>query len=329
MDNWTLPPRLVEDTVMAYDVAMSLPWHITQYGIDKNVWPIADGSGVKVGIVDTGVSRYHAETGALAGAVAAAQDFSGSIFGWEDHNGHGTHVGGILAARTFGVSPKCQLIIGKALGENGAGTDRAVAAALDYVAKNGAQVINLSLGSDTDSPAILGMITELEQQGVIVVAAAGNSGGGVNSPGRDPHTICDAAIDQNGVVAPFSCHGPRVDVCAPGVQILSLGLATSMVLMSGTSMSSPWVSGIIADYLSWLTKKSLPLFKSVKEAVAWLTQASDDLGNPGRDEFYGVGLPDATKMFAGAPQPTPITMPRPRTVIVTMDDGSTYQFNRQ
>lgn len=328
MDNWLPPPCLVEHTIMSFADAMSLPWHITQYGIDKNVWPIASGEGIRVGIVDTGVSRYHAEQGGLADRVMEADDFSGSRNGWEDSNGHGTHVAGIVAGKPCGVSPMCKLIISKALGENGAGTDRAVAAALGNCAKHGANVINLSLGSDTDSPTILGMVRELEQQGILIVAAAGNSGGGVNSPGRDQHTICDAAIDQNGVVAAFSCHGPRVDCCAPGVQILSLGLGMQMVLMSGTSMSSPWVSGMLANYQSWLLKKRQPLIKGALEAVAVLTSGSDDLGDPGRDELYGVGLPDSTKMFKDTtPVVVPITINKPRQAVITMDDGKTYQLS--
>lgn len=326
MDNWLPPPCLVEHTIMAYDTAMSLPWHITQYGIDKNVWPISSGEDIKVGIVDTGVSRYHAEQGGLAGRIAEADDFSGSRNGWEDSNGHGTHVAGIVASRPCGVAPNVKLIISKALGENGAGTDRAVAAALGNCEKHGANIINLSLGSDTDSPAILGMVKELEQQGILIIAAAGNSGGGVNSPGRDPHTICNAAIDQQGRVAAFSCHGPRVDCCAPGVQILSLGLGMQMVLMSGTSMSSPWVSGMLANYQSWLAKHQHPMLKSAREAVNWLTESSSDLGDPGRDEFYGVGLPDAAKMFAGKPTPTPIVINKPRKAVIVMDDGKTYEF---
>jgi subtilisin family serine protease len=327
---WTLPPHLVEPTIMAFDVAMALPWHITQYGIDTKVWPVAKGDKQIIGIVDTGVSAYQAQQGDLNGAILDARDFSGSRFGWEDHNGHGTHVAGIAASRSFGVAPGAQLIIGKALGDGGAGSDKSVADALDYVAKKGARIINLSLGSDNDSPTIIGKITELEQEGVLVVAAAGNSGGGVNSPGRDPHTICDAAIDQNGVVASFSCHGPRVDLCAPGVQILSLGLASTLVLMSGTSMSSPWVTGILADYQSYLAARSMPLLSSVREAIKWLTTASDDLGAPGRDEFYGVGLPDADKMFKAQPG-HPVTTPKvskPKVVIVTMDDGSAFEFDR-
>lgn len=326
MDNWLPPPCLVEYTVLSFEDALALPWHITQYGIDTKVWPMTTGEGIKIGIVDTGVSRYHAEQGGLAGKVIEADDFSGSQNGWEDDNGHGTHVAGIVAGKGCGVAPNVKLIISKALGKGGAGTDRAVAAALGNCAKHGAKVINLSLGSDSDSQTILGMIKELEQQGILIVAAAGNSAGGVNSPGRDPHTICDAAVDQNGVVASFSCHGPRVDCCAPGVQIRSLGLGLQMAIMSGTSMSSPWVSGMLGNYQSWLLRRQQPLLMSAAAAVDWLTEASTDLGDPGRDEFYGVGLPDAAKMFAGKPVPTPIVINKPKRAVIIMGDGTEYQF---
>lgn len=328
---WTLPPYLVEHTIMSLDVNMPLPWHIVQYGINKKVWPIANGNGQILGIVDTGVSPYQANQGDLNHAILKAQDFSGSRFGWEDHNGHGTHVAGIAASRIFGTAPGCSLVIAKALGDNGAGNDQSVANAIDFCAKNGATVINLSLGSDEDSPLIIGKIAELAQQGVLVVAAAGNSGGRVNSPGRNPNTICDAAIDQNNQVASFSCHGPEVDVCAPGVQILSLGLGTTLVLMSGTSMSSPWVSGILTCYQSYRKARNLPLLGSVQQAIQWLNTASDDLGTPGNDEFYGAGLPDADKMFP-KDQP-PVTKPaptsKPKMVLVTMDDGSVVEFDKR
>jgi subtilisin family serine protease len=329
---WTLPPHLVEMTIMAFDTEMALPWHITQYGIDSKIWPIAQGQDIVLGLVDTGVSAFHVSNGDLNGAILQARDFSGSRFGWEDHNGHGTHVAGISASRTFGVAPRCKLVVAKALGDDGSGSDVSVANAIDYCAKQGAKVINLSLGSDSDSPLILGKIAELEQQGVIVVAAAGNSGGGVNSPGRDPHTICDGAIDQNGVVAPFSCHGPQVDVCAPGVNIRSLGLGGTLVLMSGTSMSSPWVSGIIVNYLGWQKARKVPLLSGAKPTIEWLTTASDDLGNPGADEFYGVGLPDANKMFPkdgpSKPQPLPSQKVKPKKVMVVMDDDTIIEFTK-
>lgn len=333
MDNvWTLPPHLTQPTMMALATTMDLPWHIVKYGIDKKVWPMADGGGMILGIVDTGVSPYHADKGGLTGAILDARDFSSSRFGWEDHHGHGTHVAGIAASRIFGLAPKCQVVIGKALGEGGIGSDASVAGAIDYCAKKGAKVINLSLGSDFESPLIVGKIKELEQQGVLVVAAAGNSGEGVNSPGSSPYTICDAAIDQDGVVAAFSCHGPQVDVCAPGVNILSLGLREIMVLMSGTSMSSPWVSGILTDYIGWQKARNMPLLASVKDAIEWLTTASDDLGNPGADEFYGVGLPDADKMFKGkepiVPAP-PLIKKEPKLVSVAMNDGKVYEFVRK
>ncbi|MER5631480.1 S8 family peptidase [Streptomyces nitrosporeus] len=227
-----------------------------------------DGTGVKIAVVDTGIDATHPD---LAGRVVAERNFSGAPDA-RDRAGHGTHVASVAAgsgakdARFKGVAPGAQLISAKVLDDHGVGDDSSILAGVDWAVSQGADIVNMSLGS----PDTLG-IDPLEAQvnqvsaekGVLFAVAAGNSGPGqgtVASPGSADAALTVGAVDGEDRIADFSSIGPRTgdgavkpDITAPGVDITAAAAAGTQgqnppgyISKSGTSMATPHVAGAAA-----------------------------------------------------------------------------------
>lgn len=235
---------------------------------DGTGWPVT-GRGVRVAIVDTGVDYTHPALGGCLGPgckVAGGYDLVHNDGDPQDDHGHGTHVAGILAADGLlrGVAPGAELLAYKALDENGVGYASDVIAALEQAVAAGADVINLSLGApgEADDPVSLAAQAAAEQ-GVVVVAAAGNNGsrpGSVESPAVAHGVIAVAAASKGDTLADFSGRGPvadtfalKPDLAAPGVEISatvpasgSLAAPGGWQAASGTSMAAPHVAGAAA-----------------------------------------------------------------------------------
>jgi subtilisin family serine protease len=225
-----------------------------------------DGTGIKIGIVDTGIDTTHPD---LAGKVVAASDFTGE--GLQDDFGHGTHVASIAAGtgaasggQFKGVAPGAQLINAKACNHFGSCPDSWVISAMQYAANQGAKVINMSLGGP-DLPGVQPLeqaVNDLTaSNGVLFIIAAGNTNPPVPQFSVSSPSTADAAVSV-GAVAPddslafFSNRGPRVgdaflkpDITAPGMNITAARSSTSSLPggqytdLSGTSMATPHVAG--------------------------------------------------------------------------------------
>ncbi len=125
--------------------------------------------------------------------------------------------------------------------------------ALNWCVENNIQVINMSFGSTTDNPSFHDAISRVYTAGIIMVASAGNngtSGGTIEYPAKYPEVIAVSAMDQSNHFASFSSFGPEIELIAPGVNILSTYNKGSFVLMDGTSMSAPFVTGTVALLLT-------------------------------------------------------------------------------
>ena len=164
-------------------------------------------------------------------------------------------------------------------------------AGLDWVLnKKRMHIASMSMGGAGAPNAVKQMCDAAFNGGVLLVAAAGNSGPGPNTvidPARYDSVIAVSAIDAGNVIAPFSSRGPQVELCAPGVQVLSTIPGGGYGTKSGTSMACPHVSGAAA--LAWGSHRYADN-KTIRRLLAW---RSDNLGNPGRDELYGFGRVDA------------------------------------
>lgn len=296
---YRLPPFTVEAQFVS--LSETVDWGLHLYGIPQ-AWASTKGEGICVAVLDTGCQLDHPD---LNGAIVGSQDFTRSPIGPLDGQGHGTHCAGTIAARkngigVVGVAPKCSLLIGKVLGDSGSGSDDWVAAGIRWAVKQGADVISMSLGSPSESTAIRMAIIDAVESGVFVICAAGNDGrdNSVNYPARFPESIAVAAVDRHGRVARFSSRGPEVDIAAPGQDILSTYIGSHYAKLSGTSMATPFASGVVALMLSKHRQDAgdSPI-RTVPELREHLSRTARDAGSTGHDPAYGYGLIDPAKML--------------------------------
>lgn len=291
-----------DEVLRAHELTETVDWGLAQLGI-PDLWQQTEGKGVKIGVIDTGCDFDHPD---LDGAVEAAKDFTRSRNGARDVNGHGTHVAGTIAARrdgrgVVGVAPQSTLLIAKGLGDDGTGDSRGIAAAIDWCCEQGAEIINMSLGSPHPDTLILAAIRRAVAAGVFVVCAAGNDGrpNSVNYPARYAETIAVAAVNRDGKVSRFSSVGREVDVAAPGEDILSTWINGDYVRISGSSMASPFGSAVVGLMKS--RHKSAECvttpIDNVKQLREHFKRTTRDLMPVGHNPEHGWGLIDPAAMM--------------------------------
>lgn len=289
--------NLVEDpNVIAVEDDQLLRIHqqYTDWGIEKvkatSAWRTNyTGKGIKIAIIDSGVDSNHRDLSLAGGASFVSYTDS-----YHDDNGHGTHVAGIIGALnnnfgTVGIAYDSSLYAVKALDAQGSGYLSEIIAGIDWAISNKMDIINLSLGAESSSEALKSAVDKAYQNGILVVASSGNSGSSatvdnVSYPARYDSVIAVGAVDSNLTVTDFSSSGPAVEVAAPGSGILSTYLDNTYKKISGTSMAAPYVSGNLA-----LLKQANPT-SSVSELREILQNNVLDLGDFGRDSFFGYGL---------------------------------------
>ncbi|MDE2491392.1 MAG: S8 family serine peptidase [Elusimicrobia bacterium] len=226
-----------------------VPWGVQRVNAPA-AWSSGEGAGVKVAVVDTGIDCTHPDLQCDFSAGMNILDPSSQPM---DDNEHGTHVAGTIAGRgnggPLGVAPKATLIPVKVLDANGSGSLSDIVKGIEWAADNGADVINMSLGGPSGSAAMERAVKYALSKGVVVVAAAGNSGPNpdtVGYPAGYPGVIAVAASDSNDQVADFSSRGSAVAFIAPGVNVTSTVPGGGTATLSGTSMASPHVAGLAA-----------------------------------------------------------------------------------
>lgn len=256
-----------------------------------SAWSLTRGrTNITVAVLDTGIDPNSQD---LQGKVIAAKNCTDSNTS-NDRYGHGTHVAGIVAANTnnnLGVASvgyNISLINAKGLGDLGSGYYSWLANCLVWAADNGASVINMSLGGSADSQLLSDAISYADRKGVVLVAAAGNSGS--NSPSYPAYysrVLSVAATDQNDVKASFSNFGTWVDVAAPGVGIYSTlptvqnaFKQTGYGYASGTSMASPFVAGLAGLLFSIGTFDN-------NDVVRLIQENTDKIAGTGSNWVYG------------------------------------------
>ena len=270
-------------------VAQATPWGIDRVDADLS-WPTTTGVGRKVAIVDTGIYYSHPD---LAGNVNKGPTFIRGTKSSNDDNGHGTHVSGTVAAvnNTIGVvgaAYTAKLWGVKVLDRNGSGSYSGVISGINWAANNGMNLINMSLGGTFSSQALHDACDAAVAKGVLISAAAGNSGDTTpNYPGAYPSVVCVSATDSNDVLAYFSTRGTQVDLAAPGVGITSTVPSSGYATWSGASMATPHVTGCAA--LVWAANPTL----TNADIRNRLQSRAIDLGTPGVDNNYGYGLVNA------------------------------------
>ncbi len=270
-------------------------------------WPTTTGDpGVVVAVIDTGVDLTHPDLAGLS--VVAPRNEIWNNTDVRDGVGHGTHVAGTIFAQTnnavgiAGIAPTSSLMPIKVFDDTGYGSFSDVLDAIDWARTHGADIINLSIGGTLypDQVALMQpTFTAARAAGILVVAAAGNSGMSlIEYPAAFQGVVSVGAVDGGDGLADFSAFNRAVDLTAPGVQTMSL-LDGDYGRASGTSMASPHVAGGAALVLS--ARPGL----SVAELETVLRISARDLGDPGRDNRFGSGRLDVVAAL-GVPVPNPL-----------------------
>ncbi len=271
--------------------AQTLPWGVDRIDAEF-AWSAGyTGAGVDVAVVDTGIDKDHPDLAAnIAGGVnfvAKSPRKPPDADKWDDDNGHGTYVAGIIAAQNndigvVGVAPEARLWAVKVLDRSGSGYVSDVIDALGWCADTGVEIANMSLGTDSDVEALCEACAAARAAGVLLVAAAGNDGAEVDYPAAYDSVIAVAATDMGDARPSWSSFGPEVFLAAPGADIRSTWRRGGYATESGTSAATPHVAGTLALNLA-----------------ADLAATADDVPPSGRDAYTGWGVVDAEEAATG------------------------------
>ncbi|MFD1706332.1 S8 family peptidase [Siminovitchia sediminis] len=222
------------------------------------IWEETKGKGVIVAVLDTGCDIDHPDLkDRIVGGRNFTDDDGGNPEIYKDYNGHGTHVAGTIAASenqlgVVGVAPEASLLILKVLNRNGSGQHHWIIDAIHYAIEQNADIISMSLGGPDDNPKLHEAIKKAVDHNILVVCAAGNEGDGMETtdefafPGRYNEVICVGAVNLERLTSDFTNSHDRVDLVAPGEEILSTFINGKYAKLSGTSMATPHVTGALA-----------------------------------------------------------------------------------
>ena len=289
------------------------------------------GQGVKVAVIDSGIATSHRD---LQQQVKGGYDtITQNDTTWDqDTLSHGTHTAGVIAGNLDnaigirGIAPDAEIYAYKIFPD---GRFSNLIDALNLCIEQQIDVVNLSLGSEQRSELVEQKIQEAKRLGVACIVAAGNTGGPVQYPAASPHVLAVAAIGKQGEFPPesyhgtqvlagngrvvssdgffsarFTCFGPEVGVCAPGVAILSSVPPDNFAVWDGTSMAAPHVTGlaalVLAHHADFQGAYKARNAQRVERLLQILKQSAQplNLGDPYR---VGAGLPDALQALSLAP----------------------------
>lgn len=296
-----------------------------------SAWSMSQGAGVVVAVVDSGVRMDHPDLAPNIwtnfneipgnGADDDANGYVDDVHGIDlttagsrnepiDENGHGTHVAGIIAAAdnnkgVVGVAYRSRIMVVRTQGADGSGTMSSVAAGIEYAAKNGAKIINLSLTGPSNNAAVARAIDMAGQAGALVVVAAGNAASDDDRTPTYPASlaapnmvsVASTSPNEGRNLSTFSNYGrTTVQLAAPGESVLSTGKDGGYEQRSGTSMAAPMVAGVAAliaaanpgipapalraQLLSSAGRSTLPVASGYVDAGAAVRGARSSLQSP-------------------------------------------------
>ena len=241
-----------------------------------------------VAIIDSGVDLTHPD---LIRRLGPGYNVLADDRSPNDENGHGTHVAGIIASQpnndegVAGITWFNPIMAVKALNADGYGTSIDVAKGIRWAVDHGAKVINLSLGNYQPSSVLEEAIRYADAHDVVLVAASGNDSTSQPSfPAAYPEVISVGAVNPDLSYALYSNYGDYVDVVAPGTNIASTFAGHRYAALSGTSMAAPHVTALAALIRSVNPRLSNDEVRDI------ILESADDLGERGKDPYYGYGL---------------------------------------
>ena len=301
-------PTSLADQPAGLDPYFDRQWALHRLDAARLAELDATGQGVTVAVVDTGVDASHPE---LSDRVLSGYDVYATVTtpgdGRSDPNGHGTHVAGIIAAARDGVAgqglaPGVRILPVRVLDASGYADDADVARGVVWAQRNGAQVINLSLGGNDVNSVLADAVKNALASGIAVVAAVGNSGpltSPVVYPAAYPGVLGVAATSGDDQAAWFSTRGAWVDIGAPGLAITSTWPGGNWRIESGTSMATPYVSAAVAIVMATTGLSPLDAVDRLVKTASEIPYGSSRAAADGRDDATGVGLVDPLAALTG------------------------------
>jgi subtilisin len=291
------------------------------------------GKDIKIALIDSGVATTHKQLAKIAHGIDIRGEADGRSWS-QDLLGHGTQCAGIIAASAIadaasgirGYAPEAELHVCR-LPPDARCSD--LLAALDYCVQSGIDVACLGFGCERGSAIVEQRIAAAKQQGVAMIAAAGNSAGAVLFPAFSPHVLAVGAIGQVGsypddspqalqaaaalpvagglFVPSFSCRGPELDLCAPGVAIVACQSPDGYSISDGTSLAGAHVTALAAlilahhgDFRGGFGRRD---FQRVERLFQILKATAQPIGHPWHT---GAGLPDAPRALGIGSVPLPL-----------------------
>lgn len=278
------------------------------YGVSlaeaPEIWSQGEkGKGIVVAVLDTGVDVTHPD---LKDRIIGGRNFTreGTANNFNDGNGHGTHVAGTIAASengtgVVGIAPEASLLICKVLDSGGSGSYKSIIDGIRWATNwrgdNGERVriMNMSLGGPYNDPNLYEAILEAVAEGIMIVVASGNEGDNREDtleygyPALYNECITVAACDHNRKLAYFSNNHLQVDVIAAGVKVLSTYPVGQYAALSGTSMATPHVAGILALLIK-LGEAKFKRTLTESEIYSLLVKCSCTLGYKATSEGHGL-----------------------------------------
>jgi len=302
------------DYLVAPDSTPNDPYYPSQWHLPKvaapAAWDVTQGSNnIIIAILDSGVESTHPD---LAAQLVAGWNFYANSSNTTDPLWHGTAVAGTAAATmnngigVASVAPGCKIMPLVISDPTGYAYWSTIATGLTYAADHGARVANISYQCST-SATIVSAAQYFHNKGGVVAISAGNDGS-FNTTPTSPYLLTVSATDQNDVLTTWSATGDLIDLCAPGLGIVTTYIGGSYCTAWGTSFSAPIVAGVAALVMAANPSLSSDQVQNVLKASA------DDLGPVGWDPQYGWGRVNAQKAVnlalntVGAPAPTPPTV---------------------
>ena len=287
------PNHLYQLQQSVYEEARFAP---AKFGLPLNDFSLS-GKDILIGVIDTAIDPQHPD---LKGAVL--DSFDALPEQPVSNRSHGTAVAGLIAGRSMirGIAPKARLLIARAFDDGGKADNAKASAtsyqlleALDWTVTKGARIINMSFTGPRDM-LMSKALRAAASKNVLLIAAAGNNGPNAPAayPAAEQSVLAVTAIDINSKVYAQANSGEYVFVAAPGVDVLAAAPDKGIDLVTGTSFAAPFLSGLAALMLEQNADMTPRQFaKRVEET-------SLDLGEPGRDKIFGVGLADLGRALA-------------------------------
>ena len=303
----------VEEDGITHITEEVLWWNVNRTGADR-VWGIGGvpeiipgnnaGGNVKIAFLDTGISDDHPDI-SVAGGISFIFNSDKVIpnDNWTDGHGHGTHVAGTAVLRGndqggIGIAPEAEAYAVKVIGDEGCGSTSDAISGIEWAVANDMDIISMSFALWWPSTSLEEACNNAYNEGIVLVAGAGNNGASVQCPASCDSVIAVSATTITDEIAEYSNQGLEIELAAPGSDILSASIDDGYyTLMSGTSMATPHVTGVVALLLNTPINDSYDANNNNQwdpdEVRQRLQDTATDMGAEGRDNLFGFGMVNA------------------------------------